>query len=142
MKSAIRILWVEDDYDTIDAFALPANAAGMVITPARSLAAAKQLLGKTPCEFDLLLIDLILPFAEAEDEASGSAEDALYGLDLISWVRAQGNVAAPIIVFSVVYDPIVASELDALGVLENCRLHKGSQSNRVLVPLIKSLLGG
>lgn len=138
MTTTLKMLWVEDDYDTLQATVLPLQKKGWEISHATSFEDALLLL-KQP--YDVFLIDLIIPpighDVEIDHEISHSPR--YLGLKLIEEIRNQLGMRVPIIAFSVVHDPNVNKALDDLSV--NYRFTKGTNvSNKEICAAIETAI--
>jgi|LakMenEpi03Aug12_release.lakeMendotaPanAssembly.Ray.scaffolds.fasta_scaffold129395_5 CheY-like chemotaxis protein len=138
MMTTLKMLWVEDDFDTLKAAVLPLEKKGWSISYAASYQDALKLLEQN---YDVFLVDLIIPQigsnVEVDDDQSN---DTRYlGLKLIEKIRKCFGTNFPVIAFSVVHDPSVNKALDELGV--NFRFTKGTNvSNKELCQAIESTI--
>ena len=106
---AKKILWVEDDYYHIQFLFHYLEKEGAVITPALSACDAYQIINKGT-KFDLMVIDIILPISSSLEklpEAVNEWKAEKYpGIGLVKWLKAIRNVDCPVVVLSVIDDPI------------------------------------
>lgn len=131
-----KLLWVEDDHDTIASVVFPLKKKGWQIAACVDYSSAKSLVDSNE-EFDFFLIDLILPFSSSEFENESLTDNKIVhlGIDLIEHIRATRGEDAPIGVFSVVYDPVVDKRLNGLRVAT--RFAKGTASNAEICSTIE-----
>ena len=141
MSKTRKLLWVEDDYKSLDALLLPVEKQGVKVVGCSSYSEAIDIVERE--SFDFFLIDLILPFrpldSENHEPHDHSPENDLpwyWGLALIRLLKAKYAVA-PVIVFSVVFDSNLKLQLRELGVITN--FVKGTQSNAELCEKILEL---
>lgn len=137
MKTTLKMLWVEDDYDILKAKLFPLSKKGWEVTPCTNFRDAVPLLS---LNFDVYLIDLILPHLgiDVEEDRESSGDPRYLGLSLIELIRDARGPSVPVIAFSVVHDPVVDQMLDQLFV--DLRFSKGTNiSNREICDSIGSL---
>jgi len=141
MSNTWTILWVEDDHENLDAALLPVTRQGVKVVGCSSFIEAQTRLETET--YDLFLIDLILPLQPYNEETATAHDDAqekhlpwYWGVELIKFVREK-YTSTPVIVFSVVYDPIVNATLTEIGI--EASYTKGTQSNSELCDKIVEL---
>jgi len=113
-----RILWIEDDYYAIKGLVRPLEKAGFQIDIAT--AAVEGFRKATNWEtYDLILADLIMPLSDSGEslpEIVGSwAIERYAGVGLLKWMMLDLKVGCPVLIVSVVQDPISTFDLGDLG---------------------------
>jgi CheY-like chemotaxis protein len=128
-----HILWIEDDYYDIQGLVRPLTKAGFRISAATS---AVQGFRKALDwqQYDLIVVDLIMTLSEDAEPvpqvvASWDAEPYI-GLGLAKWLKQDLKVECPILILSVVRDPISTYGLKDLG-LDQCLLKRGLKPSAV-----------
>ena len=113
----LKILWVEDDAQKLKGLVKPLEKDGHKIIFAEDKEEALNRIENN--DFNLIIVDLIIPTGEQDN----NGKNHFVGVDLIKILK-QKNIAAPIIVLSVVRDYDIIEELQSIGV--NTILPKGS----------------
>jgi CheY-like chemotaxis protein len=118
-----RILWIEDDYYDIQGLLRPLEKAGFRIDVARSAVDGFRKAVNWQA-YDLIVVDLIMPLS---DDTGPLPETVLFwdaeehvGLGLVKWLVLDLKVECPILLLSVVRDPISTynlKDLDLAGSL-------------------------
>jgi CheY-like chemotaxis protein len=109
------ILWVEDDIDIIKPVIYPLLTAGFQIIGCQTYAEALTHIQDLH-EYDLILLDLILPPGKSD------VKGEYLGLEFLRRLRREFDIQIPVIVFSVVANaPNISEEIKSLGAIP---LHK------------------
>ncbi len=116
-----KILWIEDDFYTIRGLIRPIEQRGIVVDVATSAfeGYTKATNWKT---YDLIIADLILPISNHENEKlpdivrSWEDKYEYVGLGVIKWLMQDLKIRKPLIICSVVRDPISTFALGGLGI--------------------------
>lgn len=115
-----RILWIDDDYYAIQGLFRPIEKEGYKIDVALSALDGYRKAQKWQ-GYDLIVVDLIIPISQEETapepvKSWDNQEDYGYvGIGLIKWLLSEIKPDCPIIILSVVPDPITAYGLEELG---------------------------
>lgn len=110
-----KILWVEDDHYAIKGLLRPLELAGFHIDVASSAVEGYRLAQKWQ-EYDLFVVDLILPLSDDDEEVipqvrSWDHEEFL-GIGLTKWLKDDLKVDRPVLIMSVVGDISARINLD------------------------------
>lgn len=113
-----QILWIEDDYYAIKGLVRPLELEGFEVEVATS-----ALDGYHKCmkwqSYDLIIVDLIMPLSDNTGplpEKVLSWDAGRYvGLGLIKWIVEELHAQCPVLLLSVVRDPISTFGLERLG---------------------------
>lgn len=124
-----KILWIDDDYYSIQFLFRPIKKAGFQIVPATSaLDGYRMALDGT--KYDLIVVDMILPISEEEasipeivESWKRNGEKEHVGVGLTKWLIKTLKVACPVVILSVVQDPVSTYNLEDLNVAGY--VHKG-----------------
>jgi CheY-like chemotaxis protein len=120
-----RILWIEDDYFAIGGLMRPLKKAGYEIDAATSAEEAYRKILDSPVSYDLIVVDLILPASDKESNDQDAQlplvvhswkDEKYYGIGLIRWLIEVEKIECPVLMLSVVRDPIKAYGLEHLGI--------------------------
>ena len=140
-----RILWIDDDYYSIQFLFRPIQKAGFQIEYATSaLDGYKKALNWQ--EYGLIVVDLILPISEEQSpipeivrswKENGDKEHV--GIGLTKWLLNTLNVTCPVVILSVVQDPISTYDLGDLQVAGY--IHKGGLLPTKLREELLNILG-
>lgn len=125
MEANKTMLWIEDDYYAIKGLVRPLENAGFQVDRETSAYDGFcRLLDQH--NYDLIVVDLILPLSN--DTQSLSPEVAAWqveeyvGIGLLKWIMQVLKPSCPVLVLSVVKDPISTYGLEDLGLAGS--LHK------------------
>lgn len=125
-----RILWVDDDTEQIGGLVVPLEKEGFVIDVARTGVEAFRL-GNHWREYNLLLVDLIFPLHDGEEPLPAELVPwtgvRYLGVEILKWLALELQVQCPVLVLSVVNNPIARFRLHHLGLA-------GSLTKRGLTP--------
>ena len=116
-----KILWIDDDYYAIQGLFRPLEKENYQVDVALSAVEGYEKAQRWQ-EYDLIVVDLILPVSQEETapEPVRSWDDQekypYVGIGLVEWLLRDLRVECPVIVLSVVPDPISMSKLEELGV--------------------------
>lgn len=112
-----HVLWIEDDYSEIRNLVRPLEREGFKITAAMSAVEGFRK-ARNWQAYDLIIVDLIMPLTDALEPvpAEVAAWDAEphAGLGLVKWLAQDLQAQCPILILSVVRDPISTFDLDNL----------------------------
>ena len=116
-----KILWVEDDYYHIQYLFHHLQKEGAVITPALSACDAYRLVEKGN-KFDLMVVDIILPISSSLEKLPDTVADwnleKYPGIGLVKWLKGKKKVDCPVVILSVIDDPICEYDLTEFNVDE------------------------
>jgi CheY-like chemotaxis protein len=125
-----RILWIEDDYHVVKGLLRPLEKIGVQIDVATSALDGYRMLTKQQ-RYDLIVVDLILPLTDdtwPPPKIVAAWQDERHaGVGLLKWLMQDLKVECPVLVLSVVQDPIPTFDLGDLGIA-------GSLLKRGLLP--------
>jgi CheY-like chemotaxis protein len=117
-----KILWIEDDYYAIQGLFHPMEKEGFKLDVAVSALDGYRKAQKWK-EYDLIVVDLILPVSQQQETAPElvkSWEDEKInkhvGIGVVKWLVETLKVECPVIIMSVVPDPIAAFNLENLKI--------------------------
>jgi CheY-like chemotaxis protein len=109
-----RILWIDDDFEAIKGLMKPLVNDGFQIDPATTALQAYEM-AKQWREYDLIVVDLIFPISDAQTEiaempslvkAWDKGEETPVGIGFSKWVLAELKVKCPVLIMSVVNNPL------------------------------------
>lgn len=132
-----RMLWVEDDYFRLRGLTRPLKKKGLEIVFAKDEKEATGLLDKKE-RFDIFLIDIIIPEGIDDRKVASVEVRENVGVDLIRRIRQNYNLSIPILVLTVVEDPIILQEIRNLGVstiIPKGNFHPSELENEVALVL-------
>jgi CheY-like chemotaxis protein len=113
MEIKKRILWIDDDYYAIRGLVRPLEEEGVIVDNVPSGLDAFERL-KTE-KYDLLIVDMIIPLARNDDKVNVEAQEweneEYVGVGLVKWLREKSDIKCPILLLSVIDDPIGKYEL-------------------------------
>lgn len=116
-----KILWIDDDYYSISGLFRPLEREGYRVTPAISALDGYREAQKWK-EYDLIVVDLIIPVAQQQESVpevvktwEDERENKHVGVGIVKWLLQTLNVTCPVLVMSVVRDPIFTFGLENLG---------------------------
>ena len=128
-----KILWIEDDADLLMGLVRPLKKDGHEIIVAKDEQEALETIEKSA--FDLILLDLIIPTG-----VKGDAGDVPFvGLRLLKKLSIDMKIKTPIIVLSVVRDPMIIQDVNDFGAKEV--LPKGAYLPSKLKEKVYEVLG-
>ena len=113
-----RILWIDDDYYAIKGLLWPLEKNGMQIDVA--LCAIEAFHKAVNWQnYDLIILDLIIPLASDDESLPGLVKNwALekhIGVGLAKWVSADLKIKIPILLLSVISEPLTIFNLSNYG---------------------------
>ncbi len=136
-----RILWIEDDYFAIKGLVRPLSKKGFEIDVATSAAEGFQKAQDWQF-YDLILVDLILPLADEAgtlpEKVKSWGNEKYAGIGLLKWLKTEKKVECPVMMLSVVREPISRFNLENLGVT-GYLLKRGLLPSRVKEEVFKIL---
>ncbi|MCC6500579.1 MAG: response regulator [Anaerolineales bacterium] len=119
-----KILWIDDDYYTIQGLFRPIEEVGYKLDIALSAFDGYKKAQKWQ-DYDLIVVDLILPISQEESAPeivlnwNNQERYAYVGVGLVEWLLKDLKVNCPVVILSVVPDPISTFKLDDWGIT-NC----------------------
>ena len=112
------ILWIEDDYFAINGLIRPLEHEGFTFDVATS-AVEGFYKAQHWQAYDVILVDLILPLANGEEDLPEKVRawnnEPYVGIGLLKWLKAELQVQCPVLMLSVVRNPIPKFHLEKLG---------------------------
>ncbi|MBN1991593.1 MAG: hypothetical protein JW953_02740 [Anaerolineae bacterium] len=112
-----HILWIEDDHFAIKGLVRPLAKAGFEIDVATSATEGFEK-AQNWQGYDLIMVDLILPLTgEAEtppEKVASWGNEEYAGIGLLKWLKTELQVECPVLMLSVVREPISRFNLDHL----------------------------
>ncbi len=112
-----RILWIEDDYFAIKGLVRPLERDGFTFDVATS-AVEGFYKAQHWQAYDVILVDLILPLANSDEDLPEKVRswnnEHYIGLGLLKWLKTELQVACPILMLSVVRNPVSKFKLENL----------------------------
>jgi CheY-like chemotaxis protein len=114
-----NILWIEDDYYSIKGLVRPLEMDGFEIDVATS-----AFEGYTKCQnwkdYDLIMVDMDLPLSDGvnekiPEEIQSWEKEELIGINLSKWIAVRLQAKIPILILSIVNDPIKVYNLEKYG---------------------------
>lgn len=116
-----KILWIDDDYYAISGLFRPLERSGFKIDPAISALEGYRKAQKWE-EYDLIVVDLIIPVSQQQETVpeivktwDDEGENKHVGVGIVKWLLQTLNVGCPVVILSVVRDPINAYNLSEIG---------------------------
>ncbi|MBI5294910.1 MAG: response regulator [Chloroflexi bacterium] len=117
-----KILWIDDDYYSISGLFRPLEKAEYKIVPAISALDGFREAQKWQ-EYELIVVDLIIPMSQQQEPipeiVKGWEDEKInkhVGIGIVKWLLEILNVTCPVVILSVVSDPIKEFKLDGLGI--------------------------
>lgn len=116
------VLWIEDDYYNYQGLFRPLQKAGMKVEYALSaLEGYKK--ARNWKNYALIVVDIILPLTKDADpvpaEVARWRNEPYPGVGLVKWLKGELQAACPVVILSVVDDPITNYGLENLGIEAN-----------------------
>lgn len=116
-----KILWIDDDYYAISGLFRPLQLEGYELVPAISALDGFREAQKWK-NYDLIVVDLIIPVVQQQETApeivknwEDENENKQVGVGIVKWLLQDLKVTCPVIILSVVRDPINAYGLSGIG---------------------------
>ncbi len=112
-----KILWIEDESFMMKGLLRPLQLMGYEIDIASSAAEA-FIKAKKWMDYDILVVDIIIPLSNEEvmpDEIKKWGAEPYVGIGLAKWLAQENNVKCPILLMSIIGNPISIFELDKFG---------------------------
>ena len=116
-----KILWVDDDYYAIKGLFRPLELIDFRIVPAISALDGYRK-AQNWQEYDIIVVDLIIPISQEQETApeivknwGDETENKHVGVGIVKWLVKTLNVTCPVVILSVVRDPIKSYGLEKLG---------------------------
>lgn len=110
-----KILWVEDESFMIKGLFRPLEKLGFEVDVARSAIEAYHKI-RNCIDYDVLVVDLIIPLSDDDEELPEEVNnwntEKYIGVGLAKWLATMENVRSPILLLSVVANPIKTFRLD------------------------------
>jgi len=138
-----RILWIEDEAFMVKGLLRPMEKIGFQVEVAKSALEGfqKALSWK---QYDIIVVDLIIPLSSDEltlPETVRQWDDEAYvGVGLAKWMAVELKVEIPILLLSVVRNPLMAYDLEQFG-LEHYLSKSGLLPSHVKDEILR-ILGG
>ena len=136
-----HILWIEDDYYAIQGLVRPLVKAGFEVDPATSAVEGYKK-AKNWRSYDLIIVDLILPLSDSDEklplEVIAWEREVYVGVGLAKWLLTELKVKCPVLLLSVVRDPITTFHLENIG-LADYLPKRGLLPSRVKEEVLKLL---
>jgi CheY-like chemotaxis protein len=115
-----RILWVEDDLYAIKGLIRPLQNEGFLFDIAESALEAYYK-GQVWKSYDLIVVDLILPLSNDSEQVpsvvqSWESKGEYLGIEIVKWLLTGIKAECPVVILSVVRDPISRFNLRNVGV--------------------------
>jgi len=113
-----KILWIEDESFMVKGLLRPMEKLGFQIDVAGSAVEGyqKALAWK---EYDILVVDLIIPLSGDEqtipEVVKSWDKEYFAGIGLSKWLSMELDVKVPILLISVVRNPLISYDLDKFG---------------------------
>jgi CheY-like chemotaxis protein len=125
-----KILWIEDDSYALRGLLRPLQKEGYEIVTAKSALESYELAQRWP-SYDLIVVDLILPLSTDDcslpSVVTAWNAEAQVGVGILKWLFNDLHSTTPVLLLSVVRDPIQALHLQDLPLA-------GSLAKRGLLP--------
>jgi CheY-like chemotaxis protein len=138
-----KILWIEDESFMVKGLLRPMEKLGFQIDVADSALAGYHKAAAWD-DYDLLIVDLIIPLSSDEHTTPEIVKswdnDRFAGIGLSKWLTTELNVQIPILLLSVVRNPLTEYDLEKYG-LKYYLPKSGLLPSRVKEEILK-ILGG
>lgn len=116
-----KILWIDDDFYAIQGLFRPLVQQGYTIQDARSaLEGYRKALSWQ--EYDLIVVDLIITIDERQETTPeivrswiDEEEYPQVGIGIVKWLLTDLKVTCPVVILSIVADPIKTYQMEYLG---------------------------
>lgn len=111
-----QILWIEDDYHAIKGLVRPLEKEKFIVDSATSAFDGYQMAQHWQ-KYDLIVLDLILPLTNGHDVelplvVKSWKEEPHVGIGILKWLMRDLKVTCPVVILSVVQDPVATYHLD------------------------------
>ena len=114
-----KILWIDDDYYHLRGIFRPLELAGIIIDPALSASEGYRK-AKNWKDYNLIATDLILSLSKdsnpISDEVKKWEKEKYLGIGLLKWLIIEQKAQCPIVILSVIDDPIATYNLQDLSI--------------------------
>lgn len=116
-----KILWIDDDYYAIQGLFRPLEKEKYKVDVAVSAVEGYEKAQRWQ-DYSLIVVDLILPVSQEESapEPVNSWDDQerypYVGIGLVEWLLKDIKVKCPVVILSIVPDPVSVHRLESLGV--------------------------
>lgn len=113
------LLWVEDDYYAIKGLFRPLERSGFLIDVATSAADGYHKALKWD-KYALIIVDLIMPLSDSDTswplpaEVEAWKKEEYAGIGLLKWLKLKLGAECPILLLSIIQDPISKYGLEDL----------------------------
>lgn len=138
-----KILWIEDESFMIKGLLRPMEKLGFEIDVATSALEGFQK-SKNWNDYDILVVDLIIPLSGDEKTIPQTVRDwanePFAGIGLVKWLATELNVEVPVLLLSVVQNPLIIYNLKKFGL--QYYLPKSGLLPSLLKDEILQILGG
>lgn len=113
-----RILWIEDDYHAIKGLMRQIEKAKFVVDSATCAIDGYEK-AQLWQDYDLIVVDLILPLTnghadEPPQVVKSWKEEPHVGIGILKWLRQVVKVACPVVLLSVVQNPVAVYHLESV----------------------------
>jgi DNA-binding response OmpR family regulator len=112
------ILWIEDDYFDVKGLVYSLSKEGFKIDVATSAVQGFEKAQNWQA-YDLIIVDLILPLADdigtLPEKVQSWAKEQHTGIGLLKWLKTELKAECPVMMLSVVREPISRFNLENLG---------------------------
>lgn len=139
-----KILWIDDDYYAISGLFRPLQRDNYEIVPAISALDGFREAQKWK-NYDLIVVDLIIPAVQQQETApeivrrwEDENEYKQVGIGIVKWLLQDLKVKCPVVILSVVRDPINIYGLGEIGLAGH--IQKGELLPSALKSQIESFL--
>jgi DNA-binding response OmpR family regulator len=136
-----KVLWIEDDYYNYQSLFWPLEQKGVIIDHALSASEGYKK-AKNWKDYDLIVVDIILPLTKdsnpIDEEVHKWEKEDYLGIGLVKWLRNGIKVKSPIVILSVIDDPVENYNLQNLHIDDN--LSKRGLLPSTLTERIKPML--
>jgi CheY-like chemotaxis protein len=135
-----KILWIDDDYYAIQGLFRPIQKEGYLLDEAISALDGYHK-AKNWEKYDLIVVDLILPISQEETAPQlvknwdNEDEHKYVGIGLAKWLLRDVGAKCPVVLLSVVADPISTYNLQDLG-LAGCIRKSGLLPSKLMDDLL------
>ncbi len=117
----IKILWIEDDYYNYQSLFRPLRRRGVEVDFALSALEGYKKAQKWS-QYAMIVVDIILPPKREPgtlpDIVKDWEKEKYFGIGLLKWLLNDLKAECPVIILSVVDDPIEGYDLQGLGVAD------------------------
>lgn len=117
-----NILWIDDDYYTIQGLSSPLKRAGYNFDVATNVVAAYEK-GLNWKKYDCIVVDIILPTEQDVNlpvvVSKWQSGNEHLGICIVKWLLNELTVRCPVIILSVIANPISVYNIEHIGVAKS-----------------------